>query len=75
MIADGPPACRVLGCNNAVTTVIQAADADGDSVIDEEEFRALAACSSHEAGWHDGFESTLFTPHQINIDENDWGGR
>lgn len=32
---------RVLGCNNAVTTVIQAADADGDSVIDEEEFRAL----------------------------------
>ena len=28
-----------------------------------------------EAGWHDGFESTLFTPHQINIDENDWGGR
>eukprot|EP00434_Breviolum_minutum_P021645 symbB.v1.2.019103.t3/scaffold1548.1/size117880/8 len=32
---------RVLGCSDTVKTVLDAADADGDSVINEEEFRAL----------------------------------
>ena len=33
---------RVLGCNDAVTSVLLSADTDGDSVINEEEFRCSA---------------------------------
>lgn len=36
------PRCRVLGCNDTVKNVLDAADADGDSVINEEEFRVVA---------------------------------
>lgn len=32
----------MLGCSDTVKTVLDAADADGDSVINEEEFRTVA---------------------------------
>ena len=34
--------CRVLGCSDTVKNVLDAADADGDRTINEEEFRAVA---------------------------------
>lgn len=34
--------CRVLGCNDTVKNVLDAADVDGDRVINGEEFRAVA---------------------------------
>ena len=41
--AHPAPACRVLGCNESVVDILNAADANGDSNIDEAEFRAFAA--------------------------------
>ena len=38
---------RVLGCSDSVQSVLKLGDTDGDSLIDESEFRLLAAISSH----------------------------